>query len=115
MSIPVPIDELPARIADRRSGFVITTSSNGHPHVAHQPISWDPETASITFPAGASTTANLAAMPQACLLFPGTDGADNPDEGYSLIVDIEAAPTQSSGERVVVRPTHAVLHRPAPS
>jgi hypothetical protein len=54
---------------------------------------------------GRSTAANVLARPTVTWVFPGASG-----EEFSLIVDGDASVV---GESVEVRPTWAVLHRPA--
>lgn len=63
---------------------------------------------------GRSTLRNVAAAPEVTLVLPPIDGRSDvagDHDAYSLVVD-------GTGEevdgRLVVRPTGAVLHRPAP-
>jgi hypothetical protein len=99
--------EQTARFGD--SAYVITVTDDGKPHAVAVTVGWDDDT--LTFGAGRTTTANAAERPDVALLWPPVEPG-----GYSLIVDGCAARRQgASGDGLVVRPTRAVLHRPAPA
>jgi hypothetical protein len=62
-------------------------------------------------PAGNRSVANAAARPDVTLLWPADDVG-----GYTLIVDATVVHTEGTGtgdNLIRVRPTRAVLHRPA--
>jgi len=110
MSVPVPLERLRAALAERgQSAYVLTVSDDGRPHAVHAPVRWDGDRLAVAV--GRRSAANAAARPAVSLLFPvRTDG------DYSLIVDGTAAvATDADGQRLLVTPTTAVLHRPAPS
>jgi len=115
MSIKVELDELRAAIDESdRAPYLVTTSDDLRPHtVAVQPT-WDGD--ELVVAVGNRTLANSAARPAVCLLWPPTDHA-----GYSLIVDADVVGTERTdgdarddANRVRLRPTRAVRHRPAP-
>jgi hypothetical protein len=64
--------------------------------------------------AAGRTARNATARPQVALVWP-----PEVEGGYSLVVDADASvaddPTTASGVRITLRPTSAVLHRPAPA
>lgn len=102
MSVRVETDRL--REESARFGaapFLLTVSDDGSPHAVSVTVAWDDEDAVAVV--GSRTAANAAARPGVTLLWPPVD-----DERFSLIVDGTATVT---GDRVVVRPTRAVLHR----
>lgn len=104
MSVPVGLDEL--RDAVGRFGplpYLLTTGADGRPHAVSVHVSW--EDATLVARAGRRTVANAADRPLVSLLW-----APVADDGFSLIVDGEAA---VDGDRVAVRPGRAVLHRQA--
>jgi general stress protein 26 len=103
MSIAVALDELADVLADRPWGYLVTVRDEGRAQTLAIPTVFDG--GSLTATVGKGTAANLVARPNVTLVFPGTDG-----EAMSLIVDGDATVT---GDRVEVRPTWAVLHRPA--
>lgn len=102
MSIPVPLAELAEAMG--RYGFAyLLTADGGRPHaVAVTPVI-DGE--DLVTSAGRRTCAHASAQPEVALVWPPTEAG-----GYSLIVDGTAS---VSGEQVRIRPSHAVLHRPA--
>lgn len=105
MSISVPIEEL-RRASDERGGraYLLTVTDDARPHAVHLSLAWEGDT--LTADVGKRTARNAAARPVS-LLYP----AARLDE-YSLIVDGTAV---VDGERVIITPTRAVLHRPAPA
>ncbi|HWJ80713.1 MAG TPA: pyridoxamine 5'-phosphate oxidase [Nocardioides sp.] len=103
MSIPVPVGDLKAALADFGSGYLLTTTE-GRVKV----VTIDPEHdgSGLRIPGpGRGTLANVGANPTVTLVFPPRQ-----THGYSLIVDGTA---RADGEDVVVEPASAVLHRPA--
>jgi len=110
MSIPVALEKL--RVEAERYGptpFLLTVSDDGRPHSVSIAASW--QAGSFVAKAGKRTAANVAARALVSLLWPPPEVG-----GYSLIVDGDGA-IEGAGEdaRIVVRPTRAVLHRPAAS
>jgi hypothetical protein len=104
MSIPVALDDLRAAVAERGgAAYLLTVSDAGAPHAVHVAVAWDGDR--LAADVGKRTAANAAARSQVSLLWPVRDGGD-----YSLIVDGTAA---VDGRRVLVTPTHAILHRAA--
>jgi hypothetical protein len=105
MSIPVGLDELPeVASAYGDAPFVITVGDDGRPHLAQLTVAW--RGTSFDVVPGRRGAANVAARPTVVVLWPPVD-----DGGMSLIVDGDA---RLDGDRVVVTPTWAVKHRPAP-
>jgi hypothetical protein len=105
VSVAVPFDELADEVARRGCGYLLTVGDDLRTRIAALDIRvrGDDLIASGT---GAGARANVAARPDVTLLWPPVD-----DGGMSLIVDGRA---RLDGELVVVTPTWAVLHRPAP-
>jgi hypothetical protein len=110
MSIPVPLERLRAAVAERgRNAYVLTVSDDGRPHAVHGPVCWEGEV--LAAEVGRRSAANATARPSVSLLFPV-----RADGEYSLIVDGTAAVVSGdNGQRLLVTPTRAVLHRPAPA
>src|SRR5262245_34201285 len=108
MSIPVPVERLRAALEERDGrAYVLTVSDDGRAHAVHCPVSWVGDRLAIEV--GKRTAANAAARPAVSLLYPvRTDG------DYSLIVDGTAVVAAGvEGNRLLVTPTRAVLHRAA--
>ena len=110
MSIPVPLDRLRAALKERGgSAYVLTISDDGRPHVVHSAIRWEGDT--LAADVGTRSAANATARPSVSLLYPVRSDGD-----YSLIVDGGAAVMAlDDGHRLLITPTKAVLHRPAPA
>jgi len=108
MSIPVPLDELRAALAERGgSAYLLTVSNDGRPHAVHVPLQWDGDV--LVAEVGKRTAANAAARSAVSLLCPVRQAGD-----YSLIVDGTATVvTDADAPRVRITPATAVLHRPA--
>lgn len=108
MSIPVPLDTLRGEIAARGDrAYLLTVTADARPHAVHVPVRWEGD--ALVADVGKRTAGNAAARPAVSLLFPVRSEGD-----YSLIVDGTAvAAIAASGQRVLVTPTRAVLHRPA--
>jgi Pyridoxamine 5'-phosphate oxidase len=108
MSIPVTLEKLRAASEERGAGaYVLTVSDDGRPHAVHAAVQWDG--AALAAEVGRRSATNAQARPGVSLLFPVRSEGD-----YSLIVDGTAVvETTESGQRLLVTPTKAVLHRPA--
>lgn len=106
MSIGVPLEELPARVPQWGPCFFLTVSDDERPHVVALRPTVNPE--GLCFEAGnGRAVRNAAARPLVTLVFAPIETS----EGYSLVIDGLA---RIEDESVVVEPTNAVLHRPAP-
>ncbi len=119
MSVNVPLDEL-AAVLDRRSNvaYLLTVGDDQRTHCVASTLGWDGD--ELVVPAGRSSVRNASARGHVVLLSPPAAGIAAPpsgDDGYSLIVDADVTGTSAgsgaTGSAVRVRPTHAVLHRPA--
>jgi hypothetical protein len=110
MSIPVEVAALRDHLEDfGPRGYLLTVGSDGRPHSVGVNVSWTDDLL-VTAP-GNSTVANATARPLVTLLWPPADPGGN-----SLIVDAQVVAAVASGEgenSVTLRPTKAVLHRPA--
>lgn len=108
MSVVVPIDELLAEVGEWGFGYLVTVSDDGRPHlVALVPTVG---AGALRFEAGGRRACrHSAARPAVTVVFPPRRDRD---DGFSLVVDGEAA---VDGDDVVVTPTSAVRHRPAPA
>ena len=106
VSIEVALDRLPDELAAWEFGYLLTASDGGRPHlIALRPTV---EGDALRFDAGGGRAcSNAAARPEVTVLFPPHAGSN----GYSLVVDGDAT---VDGDVVEVRPTRALLHRPAP-
>lgn len=106
VTIPVPLEDLAEALTDRPWAYLMTVSDDARVHV----VAVVPElTASglrVAEP-GRRTRANADARPDVTLAYPPTE----PD-GFTLVVDGTAAADEDGP--LVVRPSSAVLHRPAP-
>ena len=104
------IPELFEQIARWGWCYLLTVSDDERPHlVALRPaVTGDGEDRRLRFDAGGGRACrNATTRPAVTLVFPPAEHAD----GFSLVVDGEAT---VDGATVDVRPTSAVLHRPAP-
>ena len=108
MSIPVSLETLRAASEERGPGaYVLTVSDDGRPHAVHAAVRW--EGAVLAAEVGRRSATNAQARPGVSLLFPVRSDGD-----YSLIVDGTAVVEGTEdGQRMLVTPTKAVLHRPA--
>lgn len=110
MSIEVPIDQLFDDVAAWGFCYLLTVSDDGRPHLLAlrpQVVGSGVERA-LRFDAGGGRACrNATSRPQVSLVFPPAEHSD----GYSLVVDGDAVVDDAA---VDVRPTWAVLHRPAP-
>ena len=113
MSVKVPLNELGDEVPRWGFGYLLTTSGEGRPHViALTPdvirASDASEAVLLRFDAGGRRACrNAAAQPEVTVVFPPRPDGD----GLSLLVDGHATVV---GDFVEVRPSGAVLHRPAP-
>ena len=105
MSIAVDLDELPGTIAEFRWAYLLTVRDDQRPHVVAVTPAWQGET--LVVAVGRGTAANAAARPMITLCYPPLDLT-----GFSLVIDGEASVVDDT---ITVRPTAAVLHRPAPA
>lgn len=104
MSVKVDLAKLAETMGGYDFAYLLTVSEDQRPHaVAVQP---NPDGDALTVTGlGNRTLANIAVRPDVTLLFPPRE-----DGGYSLIVDGRASARAGGAS---VRPSHAVLHRPA--
>jgi pyridoxamine 5'-phosphate oxidase-like protein len=105
MSIQVAVDQLAETLERYRFAYLLTTGDDGRAHIVAAYVTVAGGSLIVT-DAGRRTRVNIEARPSITLLWPPADAAD-----YSLIVDGVAT---LRGDSVVVVPTRAVLHRPAP-
>ena len=110
MSVAVALDELRAALDGlERAPYLVTVSDDGRPHVVA--VAWGWRDHELEAPAGNRSVANAAARRDVTLLWPANDPG-----GYTLIVDatvVEIEGTGAGDNLIRVRPTRAVLHRPA--
>jgi hypothetical protein len=109
MSIGVELAELQeVSAARRRAPYLLTVGDDGRPHSVE--IDWVWRDAELELRVGNRTLANARARALVSLLWPADELG-----GYSLIVDgdVVGSEQSDSGGIVRVRPTRAVLHRPA--
>ena len=104
VSIAVELDDLPAKTAEFRWAYLLTVRDDQRPHVVAVTPAWKGE--SLVVSVGRGTAANAATRSTLTLCYPPPDLT-----GLSLVIDGEAT---VDGEIVTIRPTGAVLHRPAP-
>jgi hypothetical protein len=106
MSIAVPLDDVAHEVARRDFAYLLTVDDEGRARV----LALVPECAddgALRFRVGsARATERVRQRPKVSMVFPPC--ADDP---LSLVVDGDAV---VDGDVVVVRPTWAVRHRPAP-
>jgi hypothetical protein len=115
MSVKVLLNELGGEVPRWGFGYLLTTSAEGRTHViALVPKVVEPspgdalDGALLRFEAGGGRACrNAAVQPEVTVLFPPRPDGD----GFSLLVDGLAT---VEGDIVEVRPSGAVLHRPAP-
>jgi hypothetical protein len=109
VSIAVGLDELRARIDEfTTDAYLLTVSDDGRAHSVAVPVRWDGD--ALVVPAGRTTSRNARARPLVALLWPPPARG-----GFSLIVDADVTGVDEDAGQVVLQPTRAVLHRPAPS
>ncbi len=104
MSVEVETDQLGEALQGYAFAYLITVSAEAKSHV----VAVSPtlvEDSLVLTDLGRRTRTNATDHPAATLLWPPTEAG-----GYSLIVDGEAT---VNGEGLIIRPSRAVLHRPA--
>src|SRR5262249_24781312 len=108
MSIPVPLDRLRAALHERGGqAYLLTVSHDARPHAVHGTVAWEGDL--LVTEVGKRTAANAAERPEVSLMYPVRVDGD-----YSLIIDGTArVESWDGGQRVLIAPTKAVLHRPA--
>jgi hypothetical protein len=110
MSIPVELTELHETLQTlERPPYLLTVDGDGRAHCVAVTYEWRGD--ELALAAGNRTLANATARPNVSLVWP-----PNEVGGHSLIVDgdVTHAEGTSTGDNVVVvRPSRAVLHRPA--
>ena len=110
MSIAVELEQLRDAIdATDRAPYFLTVGNDGRPHCVAVAWKWDGDELSLSI--GNRTLANARARGSVSLLWAPRDSS-----GYSLIVDADVTHSEGIGAGdnfVRVRPTRAVLHRPA--
>lgn len=105
MSIEVTLQQLAQTLTRYRFAYLVTVGDDARAHVLAVTTTPANDTLLVT-DLGRTTRANVAAHPSVTLVWPPTDPSD-----YSLIVDGVAS---MRDDELVVAPTRAVLHRPAP-
>lgn len=103
MSIVVPLDELDDALVAHPWGYLVTVTEDGRSRILAVPTDYVEGCLRCT--TGRSARDNVVHHPDVTMVFPPADG-----EGFSLIVDGVA---ELHAEVLAVRPTWAVLHRPA--
>lgn len=98
------LNELSDTLRDFGWSYLMTVGPDSRTHVVAASPHVDGEELHVPT-AGRRTRANAAERPAVVLAFPPSDAG-----GYTLIVDGDA---EVDGETLRVRPTSAVLHRPA--
>jgi len=109
MTIPVDLGELEAAARERGpAAYILTVNDRGTPHVVHAEVTITSE--GLVVQVGERTALHARHRPNVSLLYPCRSAAD-----YSLIVDAVASVVATpGGSRLLLMPTRAVLHRPAP-
>lgn len=102
MSIAVPLEDLPAKLAEYPWCYLVTTGEERPHALAVRPTAVQ---GGLRCETGHSSRANVAQNPLVVLLFPPADSG-----GMSMLVDGEGS---VDGDGVMVKPTWAVLHRAA--
>jgi hypothetical protein len=110
MSIEVELEALhEASTAHHRAPYFLTVGDDGRPHSVAVDWRWHDDELELSV--GNRTLAYARVRPLVSLVWPSEELG-----GYSLIVDgdVVHAAGEGAGDNVVrVRPTRAVLHRPA--
>jgi hypothetical protein len=109
VSIPVPLDRLTDEVRRRPFGYLVTVGDDQRPRaVALVPVI--DEEGRFHLEVGERTQRNARARPAVTMVFPPAEHDD-----HSLVVDGTLAVDTVTGTAVVLTPTWAVRHRPAPS
>jgi hypothetical protein len=103
VSIAVALEEIASKLVDYPWCYLVTTGDERSHVMAVRPKVVDD---GLRFETGRSSRANVIRNPLVVLTFPSAQ----PD-GMTMLVDGEA---RVDGDGVIVTPTWAVLHRPAP-
>jgi hypothetical protein len=106
VSMKVELEELATRLQEYSYAYLVTVGEEGKAHLLAVLPELSPDALTISG-VGKHSLANVELHPTATLVWPPT----SPD-GFSLIVDGTATVGTSDGE-IVVKPTKAILHRPA--
>ena len=110
MSQPVSLERLRQEVARHECpAYLLTVGPDGRPHSVALTPAWSGD--ELVMAPGNSSVANAEARRLVSLLWPPAEPG-----GYSLIVDatVTEASAGGRGDNVLsVRPTKAVLHRPA--
>ena len=110
MSMAVPLDQLAEFIAANHGcdGYVITIAEDGRPRLAHVNVATADNQLRVQL--GDGGTLNAEARSQLTVLFPAPAAGE-----MSLIVDGDAIVDRTADQAIVIiTPTWAVRHRPAP-
>lgn len=119
MSIRVEPVDLPAHIASRGGGFLLSSVMDSRPHAAHLPFQLAAADGQVQLRAKVGRTSyhNCRRRPAVTVLWPAMPAAHRPTvidgedvSRYSLIVDGEAR--LDGDEHVIIVVTGAVFHRP---
>ena len=103
MSIPVTIEGIGAALADYPWGYLTTVGDDQRSHSLAVPTVF--RDGVFVVQPGKSSCRNVSVRPLVSMVFPHPAAG-----GYSLIVDGEA---EMHGDELLVRPSNAILHRPA--
>jgi hypothetical protein len=109
VSISVALERLRDEIDTRDLAYLLTVSDDDRPHGVAVVYGWDGD--ELVVGAGNRSHANAEARPRVSLMWPPTEPG-----GYTLIVDATVTTTSGTGagdNALRLRPTSAVLHRPA--
>ncbi|MEX1006412.1 MAG: hypothetical protein WD271_01035 [Acidimicrobiia bacterium] len=110
MSIPVELRQLHEAIDDTdRAPYLLTVSDDGRPHSVAVDFTWHGDELELSV--GNRTLEYARARALVSVLWPPKEPT-----GYSLIVDADVTHTSGTGNgdnMIRIRPTRAVLHRPA--
>ena len=102
MSVAVALDRLREEIDRYGAGaYLLSVTEEATPHAVSVSVGWSDDELAVE--AGRRTASNLEAHPTVTLLWPATEPT-----GFALIVD---GTGRVDGDRALIRPTAAVLHR----
>ncbi len=105
MSVKVDLEELSATLANYGWAYLVTVSDNAKAHVLAVSPTLSPGGLSVAG-VGRHSQANATTNPNVTLAYPPTEAG-----GYTLLVDGTAT---VANDTIIVAPTKAILHRPAP-
>ncbi|MGA9689992.1 MAG: hypothetical protein WBR33_00740 [Pseudonocardiaceae bacterium] len=105
MSIEVTLQQLEQTLTRYRFAYLVTVGDDARAHVLAVTTTLANDTLLVT-DLGRTTRTNVVAHPSVTFVWPPADPSD-----YSLIVDGVGS---MRDDELVVAPTRAVLHRPAP-